>query len=337
MIKRRSNTQSISWFGDQSAFGRLDMEPPYQRLSVWSSEYKKFFIDSVLNNFPCPTIFLNIETNPDGKTIYHVIDGKQRLTAIFEFIKDGFKTAKNANYDIADKYFSELTEAQRTEFFEYTFTVENISGATTTVLNDVFDRLNRNVAKLTDQELRHAKYSGEFISLVEALAGDPIWKDLGIATPANVRRMKDIEFVSEIFLLTMHGILDGKAQILDKYYAELEEAIPDVDVYRERYELCKRFISDLDFPFRDTRLSNYADFYSLWAAVDTLQQEKAKIDIEKSKESLLNFINDLNMAQSGDGEGSKAYKYLNAARQGSNKAQNRKVRSDLLKECFVIQ
>jgi len=38
------------------------------------------------------------------------------------------------------------------------------------LINEIFDRINRNVARLTRQELRHAKYDGEFIQEVETAA-----------------------------------------------------------------------------------------------------------------------------------------------------------------------
>ncbi len=336
MLKRRSNTQNISWFLDQASFGRLDLEPSYQRKSVWTAAYRKYFIDTVLNNFPCPSVFLNVEVKTDGTSLYHVIDGKQRLTTVLEFMKDRFKTAKTSSPEYADKYFSELTDDQKTNFYEYTFTVENISGADTALLNEAFDRLNRNVAKLTDQELRHAKFSGPFINLMETLAGDQLWRDIGIATPANIRRMRDIEFISEIFLLTMHGILEGKAEVLDKYYAEYDEGLPDEETHRENYELCKSYILGLNLPFKGWRFSNNADFYSLWAAILPLATSKASLNFDRSKQNLIRFMEEVNTVQ----EDSKnvtpeAFDYLNAVRQGSNKLQNRTTRANLLRECLI--
>lgn len=314
MLRRRSNTQNISWFVDQYSFGRLDLEPPYQRKSVWTPEYRRFFIDTVLNNYPCPTIFLNSELQPDGSTIYHVIDGKQRLTTVFDYLHDYFKTTRTTNTVIAEKYFSELDQDLKTEFFEYTFTVENISGADVATLNEAFDRLNRNVAKLSDQELRHARYNGAFITLAETLAGDPLWKEIGIATPANIRRMKDIEFVSEILLLTMNGISDGKADVLDKFYAEYEEIIPDEELHRERYERCKNIILDMGLPIKETRLSNMSDFYTLWAAIS--YKMDMIINLDATKSNILSFLQEIDEVHKGLSSSSDAVAYYNAVRQG---------------------
>ena len=335
MLKRRSNTQTLSWFTDQMSFKRLDLNPPYQRKSVWSPSYKRYFIDSILNNFPCPTIFVNADTDADGVTIYRVVDGKQRLTAIFEFIQEIFKTGRESDPLFADKYFSQLPPEIRKDFFDYTFTIETISGASAPVLNEAFDRLNRNVAKLTDQELRHAKFSGKFIALMEVLAGDPIWEKCGISTVANIRRMRDVEFISEIFLLTMYGIQEGGAEILDKYYSEYDEDIPNESMHRERYEWCKDTIISLKIDYKNSRFSNYADFYGLWAAI--MGHFGQKINIDETSENLSDFASSVDWASRNEGEfPQEVLDYRDAVRQGSNKVVNRGVRAKILDKNIVV-
>jgi len=335
MLKRRSNTQTLSWFTDQLSFKRLDLNPPYQRKSVWSPSYKRYFIDSILNNFPCPTIFVNAETDPMGVTIYRVVDGKQRLTAIFEFIQEIFKTGRESDPLFADKYFSQLPEETRKDFFDYTFTIETISGASPEVLNEAFDRLNRNVAKLTDQELRHAKFSGKFIGLMEVLAGDPMWEKSGVSSTANVRRMRDVEFVSEIFLLTMYGVQEGGADMLDKYYSEYDDEIPEESLHRERYEWCKAAIMSLKIDFKSSRFSNNADFYGLWAAI--MKHYGKTINVEVTSSKLLEFTKNVDLAVRKEGEyDTDVVNYRDSVRQGSNKAAIRSKRAEILDKYIVL-
>ena len=54
-------------------------------------------------------------------------------------------------------------------------TVENLRDATDVELREAFDRLNRNVARLTAQELRHAVFPGVFLERMEALTEAPFW------------------------------------------------------------------------------------------------------------------------------------------------------------------
>src|SRR5437870_13571508 len=69
----------------------LDMSPSYQRrANLWGIKNKQLLINSILNSYDIPKIYLadftymGSELNEDRKP-YAVIDGKQRLTTIFDF------------------------------------------------------------------------------------------------------------------------------------------------------------------------------------------------------------------------------------------------------------
>ena len=334
-MKRDSNFQVLSWFTDHYRMGNLNLNPPYQRKSVWSTDYKVYFIDTILNNFPCPTIFLQVEQSPSGITKYNVVDGKQRLLTVLEFIRDEFPTsAEYSGPTLAEKYFSELPDRPvKINFWGYKFTVEYIHGASTSELNESFERLNRNVLKLNKQELRHAMYSGEFITCVTQLVDDPFWHDMGQATTSRIRRMLDIEYVSEIFLVVMHGIKDGREH-LDDYYAEYDDGIPDLDRNRRKYEVCKTLIAELDI--YETRYRNLADQYSLWSVMSKLYDENGgslEIDIERTRRKLLQFADKVR----GDVEEKRVQDYALAVLQASNSIRSRQTREDILKRLIVVR
>ena len=83
-MTRTLTTQDVSWFLDLHEKGQLDLEPPYQRRSVWSPRDRRFFIDTVLNNYPAPPVFLHRPLE-NGRPTYHVVDGKQRLQTVIQF------------------------------------------------------------------------------------------------------------------------------------------------------------------------------------------------------------------------------------------------------------
>ncbi|HEX4435581.1 MAG TPA: DUF262 domain-containing protein [Solirubrobacteraceae bacterium] len=329
MLTRRSATQTIAWFVDLAHSSQLDLEPPYQRKSVWNLEYQQYFIDSILKNFPSPAVFLDVTITAAGRSIYHVVDGKQRLTSILDFVQDRFQTLAEGAAGRSAVYYSDLDSDTKRAFLSYIVPVEMIEGSDESELEQAFDRLNRNVAKLNAQELRHARYSGEFIRLMETLAEDPYWTDLGIATPARIRRMGDIEYVSELFILTMHGIHEGKEE-LDEYYAKYDDEIPDVDENRRRYEKVKSEIGRLWPHFTSDRFRNLADFYSLWTAVLDVSDADVVIDVEESAKRLSDFADSVREGANGE-----AQEYLVAVTQGSNKAPNRRLRANLLRKQFV--
>ena len=333
-MERDSNFQMLSWFTDQYRMGNLDLEPPYQRKSIWNNDYKVYFIDTILRNFPCPTIFLAVELSPTGSVKYHVVDGKQRLLTVFEFVNDEFATSADySDPDYADKYFSQLPNEVKTRLWGYKFTIEYLKTESRKDLNDSFDRLNRNVARLNAQELRHARHAGAFITYVTQLSDDPFWKDMGISTPSRLRRMLDIEYVSEIFLVVMHGITDGRDH-LDNYFAKYDDEIPDLEENRRKYEVCKSLIANLDL--YKTRYRNLADLYSLWSTMAKLYDENGgslEIDIEETRQNLLQLAQNIRE----DIEDQQVQDYRLAVLQASNSIKSRQTREDILKGLIVVE
>jgi hypothetical protein len=63
------------------------LDPDFQRNLVWKQEQKSRFIESILLNFPIPPVYLN--ENIEGK--YIVIDGRQRISTLIEFLKGELK------------------------------------------------------------------------------------------------------------------------------------------------------------------------------------------------------------------------------------------------------
>ncbi|NHO83323.1 MULTISPECIES: DUF262 domain-containing protein [unclassified Micromonospora] len=331
-FRRSPNTQSASWFLDLNSARRLDLDPPYQRRSVWNIEYKQFFIDSLIRNYPAPTIFLQVDVSADAPTLYRVIDGKQRLTALFEFVEDKFQAPDTlSDLGLDSLYFSELPDDTKIALLEYVFAVENISKASPTELNEAFDRLNRNVARLNKQELRHARYGGEFLRKVEGLAEHPFWAQIGIATPARIRRMLDVEYVSELYVVSMKGSQDGK-DYLDYHYAANDSEIADEKRADENFVATQDILREIDdqFPLKATRFSNLADFYSLWVAVSDLVRSGSTVNVGLAKQGLEDFAYEID-GQTTD----RARHYLLAAVQGSNKKSNRDIRANILRTILL--
>jgi hypothetical protein len=97
---------------------RLDLNPPYQRGSVWGVTRKRNLIRSLLMGLPIGAVFLNSRDimQPD-----RVVDGKQRIEAILDFLGGALRVpaewfvAEDLVSDIwGDAYYSDLTlPAQR--------------------------------------------------------------------------------------------------------------------------------------------------------------------------------------------------------------------------------
>jgi len=297
---------------------------------VWNLEYRQFFIDSLVRNYPTQSIFLEIEVDPDIPTVYRVLDGKQRLSSLIKFTEDEFPAPDSlADLKLSSLYYSDFPKDFKKQILSYLFTIEVVEDATSAELNQAFDRLNRNVARLNRQELRHAQFGGAFLSKMERLADNAFWSELGLVTPARRRRMLDVEYVSELYVIGLKGIQDGK-DYLDEIYAAYDQEIVGEEQADRTFRRTREF---LEFVHNSrnlsaTRFTNVADFYSLWAAVSRLLPSKQiRLQARRVADALASFQEELENQES-----SRSRDYLLAARQGSNKASNRTLRAEILEQ-----
>src|SRR5690606_28562474 len=78
--------------------GLLNLNPGFQRDSVWSVNDRKKLIQSILQNYPIPSIFLYKSTDDNGRHKYDVLDGKQRIESVLMFI--GANSFKNKRFEV---------------------------------------------------------------------------------------------------------------------------------------------------------------------------------------------------------------------------------------------
>jgi hypothetical protein len=288
----------------------------------------------------------------DGRVIHRVIDGKQRLTAILDFIDGRFSLGKESEVALQGKYYSDIDQAPRNQFLSYRLPFEafGLIDTSAETIKEIYDRFNRNVVRLNDQELRRAKFTGVFAQKMEDIANqlsdDSFWSGLKLFTRNAVRRMLDIEYVAELYVLTKDGVQEP--DVLDDYYADYDDDLPDIEETQKLFDRIKKELSILDrnfkklgADFRKTRYTNLNDFYSLWAAIRESIQAKERLNHLKTCEKLLDFSDDVaSAAPSYDGKRKPsplAQQYSDAVRQGANKKNNRELRADCLRKCFVFR
>ncbi|AYV46517.1 hypothetical protein CFHF_15395 [Caulobacter flavus] len=278
-MDRRPTTQDISWLLDLDKNGQLDLDPPYQRRSVWTAKDRRFFLDTIFRNFPSPAIFLHKVISETGAVKYYVVDGKQRLETILRFSKGKLRIAQDyGDVRLNHKRFSDLADdfEMKSRFWNYQLPVEMIDFQDAKLVKDVFDRLNRNSRKLTGQELRHAKFDGWLITKAEAEAELEVWRSLGVATRARATRMTDVQFISELIAVVLEGGPNGFSQDdLDDLYAAYDDLdeLPDFDVqaFEDRMEAGKSALVAMEgYNKSVTEIARtFTHIYSLWGVLAT--------------------------------------------------------------------
>lgn len=267
LFERKSTSLTISEFYDNYVLSKYRFDISYQRKSgVWSEDKKSFLIDSIMKNYPVPAIFLRpcVDTN-SGKTIYDVVDGRQRLESIIDFIEnkiplttyfaeDDFIDDTNlptAN-EIAGLTFDEIKKKNTEfpdyikQFWTYALNIEYLYEQREELVASVFDRLNRNGEPLTRQELRNAKYSGSIVlATIKELTNNPFWADK-LARLKSVR-MEDIEFISELFFLVAEDkILESSNDILDDLYEKYRDDTAKINDAKKSFVEILSFLSALN-------------------------------------------------------------------------------------------
>ena len=70
--------------------GRLNLQPAFQRKSIWNDEARAGLIDSIYRGYPVPEIFL-WDSGGSKVESFEAIDGQQRLLAMLDFLdRKGF-------------------------------------------------------------------------------------------------------------------------------------------------------------------------------------------------------------------------------------------------------
>jgi hypothetical protein len=224
------------------------------------------------------------------------------------------------------------------------------------LINEIFQRINKNTAKLTAQELRHARFNGPFITAAEDLA-----TAMGAVFPENFPRiesqsrkqMKDVELVANLLLL-LEGAITGAAkedlgEVRGYSQDELDAAFSERDTqwehctqvtarFNEVIKVVDKIVRRPDpsaWPLYKTRLRNQADFYSLFGAVSAISQNGA-VDhsADLLAERLGSFIEIVEHEELRNAS-NRANSYFSAARSNSNDSGSRRSRVRIIRDILM--
>jgi hypothetical protein len=185
---------------------RLNLNPEFQRRGRWTLQQRSRLIESIIMNVPIPPVFLGEDKY--GK--YVVLDGRQRLTAIDEFIRSRYALeGLDVWEELNKKRFADLGDVKDYITRRFVPAVVILRESSREIKYDVFDRLNTGGVVLAAMELRNALFRGPFTELLRELSEDSTFRKLwGIpsdksALEANVlyQKMTDMELVLRFFAM----------------------------------------------------------------------------------------------------------------------------------------
>lgn len=196
----------------------LILNPPYQRTFRWTIEDQSTLIESILLGIPIPPIF--VFQREDSK--WEVIDGLQRTMTIYNFLLSdnpitltGLKILTELN----ELKANELSEEIRLKILNFRIRIELVE-ETQDIFSQylLFNRLNSNGEKLSDQEKRNFliyKKNPTFYEKIQKLGNKEYflnvlgWKH-GDNLDERIRKQEHIEYLTKYFLARFISKVDKK-------------------------------------------------------------------------------------------------------------------------------
>jgi Protein of unknown function DUF262 len=248
---------------DQVDDGTLVLADHFQRRRVWDNARSSRLIESLLINVPIPVCYF-----AEVGDTYSVVDGQQRLTAIYRYINNEFSLSSlRVRSDLNKKRFHELGVADKR-------TIQNRSIRCIVILKesdsdirfDVFDRLNSTSVKLNAQELRNSLYRGDLNELIRELSAVPLFQKIRGVDNID-KRMQDCELVLRFFAFNFQpekykGVL---SQFLDNYLDQWQKLNPH-DANRHK-EIFLRVVDDVSYVFGEYSFRRYTSEKNQWDKV----------------------------------------------------------------------
>lgn len=234
--------KTLSWWRARKA--KIDMDPPYQRRGrLWSATDKAYLVDSIINGFDVPKLYIADFTYTDSvlnrkKLPYAIIDGKQRFEAIFDFfegnitLNSDFVLLENPSLKLGGLGYRDLTQnhSDIAEIFDnYNLAVMSVITNSAELINELFVRLNRS-KPLTGAEIRNAMV-GPAPEVIREMAKHEFFSEL-VAFP--VQRGQDLNAAAKLLLFEFHS----KPQETKK--TNLDAFVRVAGKERDRLELAAR-------------------------------------------------------------------------------------------------
>lgn len=157
--------------------GRINPNPQYQRTEVWTLKKKQLLIDSILRGYDLPKFYLR--SSSDNEYEHEVVDGQQRLHAIWEFLNDEYPLGEESNditddNDLVGKRWSQLSSPERDQIGEFELSIALVQDASDLEIRQLFSRLQEGVG-LNPAEKRNAM-PGHMRDFIEELSAHHVFK-----------------------------------------------------------------------------------------------------------------------------------------------------------------
>lgn len=273
--------------------GVLTLSPEFQRNVVWDIKHKSLLIESLMLQIPIPSFYF--QEDQEGDKL--VIDGLQRLTAIYFYMKGEFKL-KGLQYlgEYNGCCFSDLPRKYKTRIEETQMAVNVLDSKCHELVKfDVFRRVNTGGIPLNSQEIRNIMANAKTRSLLKEMRDSAEFKK---ATRGRVNdlRMDAQELCLRFIALYMRydpetGKLNGLmslTRMLDQTILELndmkeQECDRFVGLFKNSMERCYALLGETAFSKTELYHIINKPLFISWSVV--LAKAAIECDVLQSRQS----------------------------------------------------
>lgn len=253
---------------------KLNLNPWYQRRSVWTPAQKSYLINTLFERKPIPALYVRHTIDLEReRSVKEVVDGQQRSRSIIEYCENAFSARISA--EGSRKHFRDLSPSERERFLITPIPIGFLLGASDKDVIDIFGRINSVSKSLNAQEKRNSKYSGEFkqFCLRVAIENLNFWREANVFTANDISRMNEVQFVADLALNMMRGLSDFRPASLDKIYESNENEFPEREKLKARMDRIFSALFELDQEVIKTTIFNRPPIlFSLLLCLDEVKK-----------------------------------------------------------------
>lgn len=330
--------------------GNLNLSPGFQRDSVWTERDRAKLVDSIVRNYPLPSIFL-YRSHENGEIIYDVIDGKQRIESLLMFTGAIFGHkfwAKVQLPDAEEKFWVDWKWMRRQKkqhlITGYLLNTVEVDGDISDII-DLFVRINSTGKALTPAERRHARYyRSDFLRAAGKLAAqyEGYFRKTGILSAGQISRMKHVELICELMISIHQGHVINKKAALDHVMETNSLSPAQTRIARDKTIKALNRIKRTFPKLSQTRFHQVSDFYSLVVLFAEFEAERMILndpqrnrlawDLLKAFSNGVDNVRLLQKKAQGPKPGQESYReYLLTVLQATDEISQREKREDILR------
>jgi hypothetical protein len=259
-MEKRNQSYNIEDLVEKIEKGKLTFDYPIQREDgQWDKSQKALLIDSVLNGYFIPDVYIIKEGTEDFSPM-SVLDGKQRLTTLQEYVNDGFALPKDmddvtitdVSYDeeknpiitetthkIAGKKFSKLDSELQKIFNKYKIEVKLLAGYSDEQIEEQFYRLN-NGCTFTKSQKANVKVGTKLAGEIKSIEDSEFFQNRAMFTNSQKKRGEIKSCILQtMMILSGYDYKNFGANEVLRFAREFSDN-PDYDVVSRTKELFEK-------------------------------------------------------------------------------------------------